>query len=375
MTSKSPLSGTGLALVLSAAAVLAQTETHSRLQAVTSAGLSAWSGAPPFTLRGVLLCGPDEMLDSRPNEAANPAGMGGEWQIVFQAAEPGDRGGTTCWMGQNYGSLPWVGDELSYASEAWVREVLRVNHDPTTGWAFQAGDLIEVTARRCLFYGGKRNINEAHDIEPEADFDIRLVTASYGLPAPEVITLAEVMNPGGDAANPASWLPIFDPTRSTGGEHYQGRRVRINHLTLLTTAGWNPTNAWRHRLCAATDGLGRFLTLRHPRYSLGAAPAGAFDAIGIFTQESGSGAQGTNGYELFVQQVLPRHPAPELAIGLNVTLTWPAHAERYQLEWRSQAEGGEWIPVTNAPAVLNGLNTVVLPPSSPRKFYQLRKTN
>ena len=85
-------------------------------------------------------------------------------------------------------------------------------------------------------------------------------------------------------------------------------RVRLNNLTLVTTNGWNPTNTWGNRLCTVTDGAGRFFTLRHPRYSLGAAPTNQFDAIGIFTQESGSGSQGTNGYELFVQQVLPQDP-------------------------------------------------------------------
>lgn len=373
----SPACGLGLIVAWCGApgVARAQSETHSRLQAVTAAGTSAWSGTLPFTIRGVLLCNPDEMLDWTPNFAANPAGMGGEWQIAFQAAGPDDRGGTTCWMGQNYGSLAWVGDELSSNDEAWVREVLRLSHDPSTGRPFRAGDLIEVTARRSLFYGGKRNINEAHDLEPEANFDLRLVTAAYGLPAPEVIALADVMQPGGVAADPSTWTPIFDQTRATGGERYQGTRVRLQSLTLLNAAGWNPTNTWANRLCTVTDGLGRFMTLRHPRYELGPAPTGTFDALGIFTQESGSGVQGTNGYELFVQQVIRHEPAPELAIGLNVTVAWPATAADYQLEWRAQAESGEWTPVTHAPVAIHGTNTVILPPTSAQQFYQLRKTN
>lgn len=375
MTLKSVGLQVALASALSAVPVLAQSITHSSLQAVTPNGTSAWTPSFPFTIRGVLLCNPDEMLDSTPRFSVNPAGMGGEWQITLQAIELGDRGGTTCWMGQNYGSLAWVGDDLSYTDEAWVGEMLRLNHDPATGRPFRAGDLIEITARQSLFYGGKRNINEGHDIEPEANFDLRLVTADYGLPAPEVITLADVMNAGGEATNRASWLSIFDPTRATGGEHYQGMRVQINNLALVTTNGWNSTNTWGNRLCTVTDGLGRFLTLRHPRYTLGAAPATPFDAIGIFTQESGSGSQGTNGYELFLQKVLPHNPAPELAIGLNVTISWPETADAYQLEWREEADAGEWTPVTNAPVVINGMNTVILPPSSPRRFYQLRTTN
>jgi hypothetical protein len=364
---------TTLAFVLSAAPVLGQTETHANLQAVTSVGLSAWTGDLPFVLRGVLLCDPDEMLDSTPNAAANPAGMGGEWQVAFQAAEPGDRGGTTCWIGQNYGSLPWVGDELSYTDEAWVSEILRLNHDPSTGHPFRAGDLIEVTARRSLFYGGKRNINEAHDIEPETNFELRLLQASHGLPAPEVITLADVMQIGGDPGDRKTWPALFDPTRATGAEHYQGMRVHLTDITLLSTEGWNPTNSWSTRLCTVTDGAGRLFSLRHPRYGVGPAPAGPFDAIGIFTQESGSGSQGTNGYELFVQQVLPHWPAPAISIALNVTVAWPATTDTCQLEWRAQVDAGEWTPVPNAPVVVDGTNTVILPPASPQRFYQLRK--
>ena len=383
MSLKSVARLSGIVFAMCAAPVLVhgQSETHSNLQAVTSTGTSAWIDSFPFTIRGVLLCNPDEMLDSTPNflpwnGGANQYRMGAEWQVTFQAVAPGDRGGTTCWMGQNYGNQPWIHDSaLSYTNEAWVAEILRLNYDQSNLHPFRAGDLVEMTVRQSLFYGGKRNINEGHDIDPAYNFDIRLVTADYGLPAPEIITLADVMNVGGDATNKATWLPIFDQTRATGGEHWQGMRVRLNNLTLVTTNGWNPANTWGNRLCTVTDGAGRFFSLRHPRYSVGAAPAAQFDAIGIFNQESGSGSQGTNGYELFVQQVLPHNPAPELAIGLNVTISWPASTDTYQLEWRSQADTGTWNPVTNAPVVINGRDTVILPPSSPQRFYQLRKTN
>lgn len=375
------MTGIALALCAAPALVFAQSETHSNLQAVTSTGTSAWNGTSPFTIRGVLLCNPDEMLDSTPdflpwNGGANMYQLGAEWQVTIQAVGPGDRGGTTCWMGQSYGNMPWLHDgDLSYSNEAWVAEILRLNFDPANLHQFRTGDIVEITVRQAEFYGGKRNINEAHDIDPASNFDIRLVTANYGLPAPEVITLADVMQPGGDPANWGTWPAIFDQTRATGGEHYQGMRVRINNVTLVTTNGWNPTNTWGNRLCALTDGAGRFLSLRHPRYSLGAAPTNQFDAIGIFNQESGSGSQGTNGYELFVQQVLPHNPAPELAIGLNVTISWPTTTGTYQLESRNQVDAGEWTPVTNAPVIIDGMNTVILPPSNPQQVFQLRKTN
>ncbi|OQC65751.1 MAG: hypothetical protein BWX48_02186 [Verrucomicrobia bacterium ADurb.Bin006] len=364
-----------------AAPALAQTETHAALQAVNSVGASTWNGSFPFTLRGVLLCNPDEMLDATPQflpwaNGANQYRMGGEWQVAFQAVDPGDRGGTMCWMGQNYGNQPWIHEsDLSYDNEAWVREVLRLSFDPSSLRQYRAGDLIEVTARQALFYGGKRNINEGHDIDPAFDFNIRLVTPNYGLPAPEVITLADVMLPGGSADDPASWPAIFDPTRATGGEHYQGMRVRLNNLTLVTTNGWNPTNSWAMRRCTVTDNEGRFFWLRHPRFSLGAAPAGRFDAVGIFNQESGSGSQGTNGYELFVQQVIPQEP-PVLGIANTVALSWPVSGAAYQLESRADVNSTEWSAVTNRPAEIEGRNTVLVPPApDPHQVYRLRKTN
>ena len=358
----------------------AEAETHSNLQAVTATGTSAWAGSFPIVLRGVLLCDPEEMLDATPdflpwNDGANAGWMGGEWQITFQAVDPGDRGGTTCWMGQNYANrVPPHDDEFSYSNPAWVSEILRLNHDPSTGHKFRAGDLIEITARQALFYGGKRNINEGHDVDPSQNFEFSLVASHYGLPTPETITLADVMEPGGSPAEPTTWIAIFDPTRATGGEHWQGMRVRVNGLMLATTNGWDWTNLWADRRCSVTDGAGRYFTLRHPRYSLGPAPTNTFDAVGIFSQESGSGLQGTNGYELFVQQVIPRE-LPALAIARTIAISWPASGATYQLEYRTEASGTNWFPVTNSPAVISGQNTVLEPPYGPERYYQLRKVD
>jgi hypothetical protein len=364
-----------LALTACLTGGIANAETHSNLQAVTSAGLSAWSGSPPFTITGVLLTGPTEMLDPAPNfipynSGANKGKMGGEWQVFFQAVEPGDRGGTACYMAQNYGNgyVPPFGDDHSYTNTAWTGEILRLNYDPNTMHQFQPGDLVEVTARQALFYGGKLNLNEGHDIDPAFNFDIRLVTANCGLPTPELLTLADVKQ--------ADNSYIFDQTRAAGGEHWQGMRVRINNLTLVTTNGWNPTNAWGARLCTATDGTGRTFPLRTPRYRLGSAPSGVFDAIGVLNQESGSGSQGTNGYELFVQQVIPQAAAP-LAMAQKIALTWPVSGAAYQLEYRNDLNSTNWYSYTNsAPVVIDGQTTVLVSPlANVQQFYRLRKTN
>ncbi|WCJ58964.1 hypothetical protein NXS98_14770 [Fontisphaera persica] len=378
--------------LLAGAMALPAAETHANLQSVTTNGTSAWSGTFPFTIRGVLLTDPEEMLNPTPNfipydpAYQGPTRMGGEWQIVFQAVEPGDRGGTTCWLGQNYGNLPWVRDsELSYTNAAWVAEVLRLSHDPETGRKFRKGDLIEVTVRRSLFYGGKRNINEAHDLSPDANFEVRLVTPDYGLPAPETVTLAQVKRV--DDGNPATHEDIFEVTRQSGGEYYQGMRVRLVNLQLVNdpaltnslgsryygTNGWNPNAVWSQRLCTVTDGEGRYFTLRMPRYSVGPMPAGRFDAIGVFTQESGSGTDGRMGYELFVQEIQP-HTAPGLAIGQAVWVGW-APQGRWQLEWAPRVDAQTWTPVTNAPVVYGGMNILLEAPQGAQRFYRLRPAN
>jgi hypothetical protein len=347
-------------------------ETHSNLQAVTTVGTSAWGGSYPFTVTGVLLTDPDEMLDSTPNfQPASSNLMGGEWQVTVQAAEVGDRGGTTCWIGQNYAlRRPPFDDAFSYSNEAWAAEVARLNHDPATGHAFQRGDLVAVTANRTLFYGGKRNINEAHDNDPSADFTISLVASNYGLPAPDVISLMSVMRTNDN--NPATSEDIFDPTRLTGGEYWQGTRVRITGLTLVTTNGWNRTNLWNSRKCTVTDGENRSFTLRHPRYSLGPPPTNRFDAVGVFTQESGSGVQGTNGYELFVQQVLPTDDAV-LAIAPGVVISWPGSLSNYRLLSAEALPAATWWPVTNLPALVDGRNSVTQAPGGGQKFYRLER--
>lgn len=366
-----------LALVLAAPAgpsLRAQeSETHARLQAVTAQGLSAWEGALPFTLRGVLLNDPEEFLDATPqfvpwNDGAGAGQMGGQWQVFLQAADPGDRGGTACWMGQNYGNLPWIRTSAkSYSNAEWLAEIQRLSRDPLTHHRFRKGDLVEVTARRSLFYGGKRNINEAHDNSPEADFTLRLVWADHGLPAPEPITLADLVRP--DDGDPATREDLFDPTRQTGGERYQGVRVRLQRIKLTETAGWGQVN-WNARLCRVTDGAGRFLPVRTALRTWGPPPTGWFDAIGILNQESGSGTDGTFGYELFVQEIEVDEP-PRLEISV---ITWPAGAGAFQLEFAHELPAARWQAWPGAPQLQEGRWTVnALIEPAVQRYFRLRQ--
>jgi hypothetical protein len=353
----------------------ARAETVQNLQTVDTNGFCTWAGSYPLSVTGVILNDPGEMLDATPNFIPwnNGAGifqLGGEWQIFVQAVLPGDRGGVECWMGQNYGNLPWLhSSSLSYDNATWSAEVARVSRDPVTGRAFRKGDLVTVSASGSLFYGGMQNINEEHSIDPALDFTVSLVSSNYGLPAPEALSLSSVICSN---LSMTGHYDIFDPTRATGGEHWQGMRVRMNGLTLVTTNGWNTNSDWSGRYCTATDGEGREFPLVHPLNDLGPAPTNRFDATGIFLQESGSGTDGTFGYELFVQEIAPSAPVA-LAIAMKPVIAWPGSLSNYQLQSRGSLSSTNWTPVTNAPVLVNGQNTVIVDPAAAQRFYRLQR--
>jgi hypothetical protein len=361
---------------LALAAGVACGETVTNLEAVDANGVSTWNGPFPIVLTGVILNDPSEMLDFTPDflpwdDGANAYDLGAQWQIFIQTVTPGDRGGVELWMAQNYGNLPWEPHDGSdsYDNSTWMANVNRVSHDPANGYAFHKGDLVMITANGSLFYGGMQNVNEEHTTGPACQFTISLVSSNFGLPAPQVISLSSVISTNLSATGR---YDIFDPTRVTGGEHYQGMRVRINGLTMVTTDGWNTNSDWDSRYCTATDGEGRQFPLIHPLYDLGPAPTNPFDATGVFLQESGSGTDGTFGYELFVQEITPSSSAV-LNLANQPVITWPAALANYQVQSSDSLTSPDWSAVTNATVLVNGQNTVVLTPAGTQKFFRLQR--
>jgi len=358
------------------AAGISRAESFSKFEAVDANGVSTWNGSCPIILVGVLLTDPNEMLDSTPdfipwNDGASAFQLGGQWQVFVQSLGGGDRGGVECWMAQNYGNLPWEPHDGSdtYGNAAWTANVNRVSHDPATGYAFHKGDLVMITASGSLFYGGMQNINEEHSTDPAYNFTISLVSTNFGLPAPQVISLSSVISTNLGATG---HYDIFDPARAAGGEHFQGMRVRINGLTLATTDGWNTNSDWDSRYCTATDGEGRQFPLIHPLNDIGPAPTNQFDAVGVFLQESGSGTDGTFGYELFVQEITPSSSVV-LNLANQPVITWPAALANYQVQRSDSMASPNWTAITNAPAVVNGQNTVVLEATGTQKFFRLQR--
>ena len=279
-----------LLLVISSAAFAedAVKVTHQQFQAVHADGSSSFDDDGPWqvVLEGILLNNPEEWLDPTPDPAPGPWQMGGEWEIFIQG-EGDDHAGTFCWMGQNYGNGP---GEENYTNEEWLAEICRLNRDPNTGYIFRAGDRIRVTGTY-LFYAGKLNINENHDVKPEFDFKVELVKAAVGLPHPEEIRIHNLKYANGEE--------IFDPNRLTGGEYYQVRLVRIVDVNVVDSENWGPGET-----ITVSDANGLTIPVLlciGDGFSRYPCPTGQIDVIGIMDQKApGWPPDFTKGYRLLV---------------------------------------------------------------------------
>jgi hypothetical protein len=59
--------------------------------------------------------------------------------------------------------------------------------------------------------------------------------------------------------------------------------------------------------------------------------------------------------------------------GENVILRWPGSATNYSLEVASTLSANNWMPVTNASAIINSENTVTNLITQPSQYYRLKK--
>jgi hypothetical protein len=190
---------------------------HSSLQAVTANGSSAWPGpqGADISLIGVVINNPWDMLNYS-DSASSP-----QWQVYIQAIDGSDFGGTALYMRK----YSYMGPSYNYDSLGWYQEMDRLNHPNGVGAPLQRGDVIRVDARAPgQFYGGKYNINEMHSNDPNNNFDITVLQRGV-TPVATAITLSYLK----DASNSF----IFDSTRATGCEHYQGSLVHLDNLSLV----------------------------------------------------------------------------------------------------------------------------------------------
>ena len=220
------------------ATAFAQTTTlHSDYQVVTSIGASAWTGTGTVVMTGVVINDSSDMLDYG---SASP-----QWQVYFQAVDASDFGGTAMYLRRYH---PGSGADLfpDASTPDWTGEMTRLNYPvySVTGEAvtepLRRGDLIQVTANAPgMFYNGKKNVNTMHkgpassyeSGESYADFlfSIVILQRDVELTASE-IDLSVLKDVNNDF--------VFDSTRATGCEHYQGSLVHLENLLLDDPGNW-----------------------------------------------------------------------------------------------------------------------------------------
>jgi len=256
---------------------------------------------------GVVLNNTEDWLDPT---AAYDSGvhaweMGGEAEFYVQALDrstlaelgvelynPADFGGTANWIGQNYGNhIKHLDPSFNYTDAEWTAELGRLglyggDHVATP---LRAGDLVEIRARYGLNYGGKRNINENHEIDSAYDFEIVVLARGFGLPDAAELVLADLKNTGNEF--------LFDETRQTGGERYQSTLVKLTDLLVEDVQTWASDTD-----ILVSDGLGRDFTLHlclNDSFNTMTpiVPGEIFDATGILDQSSSTGR---DGYQLLV---------------------------------------------------------------------------
>jgi hypothetical protein len=258
------LAGIGLNIASAGAATLSVTNWD--LQAVNSAGHAALPATQDLdnnkvVIEGICLNNPEDML--------NP---GSQWQIFIQG-EGTDLGGTAAWTGSFF---------YGQTSPTWAQELARLNDS-----GFREGDRIRITGY-AQEASGKTNINERHSPDPTYDFAVELIQAGVGLPTPELTNIAELLT--------------FDPSRETGGERYQCRRIKLEDVHYVSGT-WG-----RNTLVTIGDDLGNTLPLKLCNVDFGTqAPVGKFDIIGLGNQESGY----TGGYQIWLTRADGIIPVPE----------------------------------------------------------------
>ncbi|MFW6132280.1 MAG: PEP-CTERM sorting domain-containing protein [Planctomycetota bacterium] len=283
----------------SGAASSATPTTHWDLQAVDENGAASnelVGSETQVMVEGVVLNNPEDML----NGTADAPGefMGGQWQIFIQG-EGGDHAGTACWMGQYYGKL--FGNthpDDSYSPEAWNAEMTRLNEidlvgESDTGHLLRMGDRVRVTGYAMFRPGhGKTNINERHSTSNAMDFTVEWLGDNAGPLSPEPITLEDLQADANSAGYDPNY-PMFDASRTTGAEYYQGALVRIRDVR-FSGGTWGPDETLT--LTEGTRSLDCRLGISDDFLQPKVLDDAGFDVIGILDQESGN----KEGYRVWV---------------------------------------------------------------------------
>lgn len=175
--------------------VTADTVTFAELEAVTSTGASSYATTftGPASITGVVINNPADMLGVT---------AGTPWQVYIQSVGASDHGGAALY-------------------------VYSITAEELASFDVSYGDIITVAFNKVRGYNGKCNITTAHTTATQ--FTISVIGSTT--PKAANITLA--------ALKDSSDNFIFDSTRATGCEYYQGSLV---HLTGLRVIGGSWTS-------------------------------------------------------------------------------------------------------------------------------------
>ncbi len=228
------------AIVLGPSVGLADT-LHKAYQEINKDGTSKWTTIGQIVMTGVVINNPGDMLDYGIDSP--------QWQAYFQATEDaktdhGDFGGTAMYL-RRY--TPWGNPPTDlFPGVDWADEMTRLNypvHDGTgdsVTESLRRGDLIQVTANAPgMFYNGKKNINSEHKGpgssyetgESYADYLFSIVILERGV---DLVASEIELSDLKDSADNF----IFDSTRATGCERYQGSLVHLENLLLDNSENW-----------------------------------------------------------------------------------------------------------------------------------------
>jgi hypothetical protein len=83
-------------------------------------------------------------------------------------------------------------------------------------------------------------------------------------------------------------------------------------------------------------------------------------------------SQGAHLWLVAVQSATPPSLQAQIS-GRNVIISWPGWATNYSLETANNFPASNWIPITNAPAIINSQNTVTNSITQPSQYYRLKR--
>ena len=224
----------GVVLSSPAMAVSYTPVTISQLEENNTDGSSYWATLHPtiplyhVQFVGVVVNKPSDML----NYTYSSSNTSPQFQVFVQALSsggtygdytvaPGDFGGAAVYMRR----LHPMGDHTQdYTDSEWATEMTRIGAS-----TLNYGDVVLVQAKAPgMFFNGKFNINEQHKKSSDYDFSITVLGQTTPTAAP--ITLSALK----DTSNHF----IFDSTRASGCEEYQGSLVHLDNLLLTDPGDW-----------------------------------------------------------------------------------------------------------------------------------------